>query len=431
MFLLSAGGLSILLLLLTLLTYGLYRSFSMPADIMFAICIAELVENTSLVASAIYFKVHTSRSIPADFHGACTSIGIFYTLGNTASLIYNLIFCIVVSTSLKKTLKGTLFRQSRYHVLALIFVGGVTAALASTRAIGTGFNGVCGYKLSSRESISRFIVELVICSICLACMLQFRAKIPRNDYFQKVAVFGYYYYYMGMFSLIQVATTISFMVGNIACRTGSPYSSHIITYSIFVSTIFSILLSYFLVLLRFAHPVVRIRLRQLLCGDEKSEEEEDPWLGNLLESIKGSQIISIFSGILITTAHYEHKIPQGAIGEQHFRTNYVMGLNEAISDEYILRRSNPRESALVRQKLEGLRALDYEVTLYAAGMFARLISAELDANIFRSFDLGRNIPLIKMKSLLNGGKSGEFLFSSYDHQFIFKTIKQDEALVYI
>ena len=96
--------------------------------------------------------------MPTNFEGACMTIGVFFTIGNTASLIYNLLFCIVVSASMKKTLKGTLFNQKRYHLIVMVFVTGITLAIGLTNTLGTGFNGVCGYKLSNRESLSRFIL---------------------------------------------------------------------------------------------------------------------------------------------------------------------------------------------------------------------------------------------------------------------------------
>lgn len=103
-----------------------------------------------MVASAAYFKAHPSSTEPPDFESACVTMGIFYTIGNTSSLIYNLIFCVVLSFSLKKTLKGSLFNQVRYHALAIVFIISAAVALGVTETLGTGFNGICGYKISNR-----------------------------------------------------------------------------------------------------------------------------------------------------------------------------------------------------------------------------------------------------------------------------------------
>ena len=32
---------------------------------------------------------------------------------------------------------------------------------------------------------------------------------------------------------------------------------------------------------------------------------------------------------------------------------------------------------------------------------------------------------------MNGGKSGELFFGTYDHRLIFKSIREDEALAYL
>lgn len=64
--------------------------------------------------------------------------------------------------------------------------------------------------------------------ICLFSMYMFRAKVPKSSYFQKASVFGYYYYYMGLFSVIQALNTIGYLIGNISCRTGTGVTGKII-----------------------------------------------------------------------------------------------------------------------------------------------------------------------------------------------------------
>lgn len=76
MFLLSAGGLSVVLLALTLASWYVYKSFSTPSDIMLAICLSEFVENISLFVQAgnqnanylVYFTSYdSSQNVPPDF----------------------------------------------------------------------------------------------------------------------------------------------------------------------------------------------------------------------------------------------------------------------------------------------------------------------------------------------------------------------------
>ena len=257
-------------------------------------------------------------------------------MGYIGSLVYNVLFCIMLAYSLKNILKGTLFTRNRYHILALATVGAATLSVALTSNVGTDIKGVCGFKIANQESIARFVVELLICILCVYSMHRFNSKIPKNEYFQKQAVFGYYYYYMGIYTFIQVAATTSHMISSIGCRSGSSYTSTLITVSNTLSIVFSILLSFALIFLRWSHPILQYRVRMLLCGKEdmsQLEEEEnremlenDTWLGCLLESIKGSQILSFIAGISISFTQHEQNLPR-ELTPYHFTKVYVIKLN--------------------------------------------------------------------------------------------------------
>lgn len=138
-------------------------------------------------------------------------------------------------------------------------------------------------------------------------MLKFRNKIPRNTYFLQQAVFGFYFYYMGIFCAIQCGTSLSFLVANILCRIESGPIS-IIGYAFSIGNSIQIMLSYVLFVLRFSHPILQLRLRKIFGilrpSDEetdgnRNDEEENSWVGCLIESIKGSQILSFLSAITI------------------------------------------------------------------------------------------------------------------------------------
>lgn len=119
-------------------------------------------------------------------------------------------------------------------------------------------------------------------------MYLFQAKIPKSSYFKRASLFGFYYYYMGIFSAVQILSTLGYLIGNIACRTGSAITSDIIEVSITFGSCESIILSYVLVFLRFKHPVLRMNLKKtcnfkkqpFLMADE--EEGEEIWLGSLI-----------------------------------------------------------------------------------------------------------------------------------------------------
>jgi hypothetical protein len=107
-------------------------------------------------------------------------------------------------------------------------------------------------------------------------------------------------------------------------------------------------LSFVLILLRFSHPAVRLKIKKIFnptyeikLEEEEEEEdsssnnnpEEEPWLGSLLESIKGSQILSFLSAILVTFAEQRNKIQkEGTMSKFSFAKNYKLKLNESMTD---------------------------------------------------------------------------------------------------
>lgn len=68
----------------------------------------------------------------------------------------------------------------------------------------------------------------------------------------------------------------------------------------------------------------------------------------------------------------------------------------------------------MKHKLGGLRALEYDVRVYAIEIFAEML-ARTDANVFRSFNINENLYMVKEKAYSDGGKSGEFFFGTYDN----------------
>lgn len=171
-----------------------------------------------------------------------------------------------------------MFSKVRYHALIIISVTVITLSLSLSQVTNSGFSGICGYKLQNRESFARFFGDMLIVGICVFSMIMFKSKIPKSTYFKKVSVFGFYYYYMGCFIVIQAISSTGYLVGNIACLLNSSAASNIILISTTFATCSSILLSYVLMGLRFAHPLLRMKIRKLflrLRGKNDFDPDED------------------------------------------------------------------------------------------------------------------------------------------------------------
>ena len=110
----------------------------------------------------------------------------------------------MMAYSIKYTLKSSLLLNPAFYrtVSFLVFVV-VNAGIQGAGNTGQGFDGICGFKVANQQSLARMILELFTCLICVYCMYKFKQKIPKNSYFQNQAVFGYYYYYMGIFAFSQ------------------------------------------------------------------------------------------------------------------------------------------------------------------------------------------------------------------------------------
>ena len=103
------------------------------------------------------------------------------------------------------------------------------------------------------------------------------------------------------------------------------------------------------------------------------------WLGSLLESIRGSQVFSFLTGMLIT--HIEFKNESGSIKEIDFTTHYVFKIDEFSADTYLEKRVNPRASMKVNKELGGIKPLDFEVTSYCPRFFHKITEEMSSINL--------------------------------------------------
>ena len=65
-----------------------------------------------------------------------------------------------------------------------------------------------------------------------------------------------------------------------------------------------------------------------------------------------------------------------------------------MTEDYIRRRITNRDSHFARQKKEGLTTLRYEVKIYTPEFYSWVFRGE-KINLFSSFDLRKNIMLVK------------------------------------
>lgn len=99
-------------------------------------------------------------------------------------------------------------------------------------------------------------------------MINFKVKLPKNEYFQKQSVFGFYFYYMGAFVLTQVISSISFLVSDIVCKVNSVDITQVLYVLYSISIVVSIALSYAIAFVRFQQPILRKKIRSCFVKEE-------------------------------------------------------------------------------------------------------------------------------------------------------------------
>ena len=105
-------------------------------------------------------------------------------------------------------------------------------------------------------------------------MYCFKTKMPKNEFFANQTLFVYYFIYMGVFVLTQLINTISYLASDIMCKLNVEnvlFKLHVF-YSI--GMVASICLSYFVVFIRFKHPLLVKKLKKKFEIKEFNKEKD-------------------------------------------------------------------------------------------------------------------------------------------------------------
>lgn len=134
------------------------------------------------------------------------------------SLYYNAFFCVSLAYSIRHTLRKPMLSQIKSHLLYLVAVLMAILIIIFTSDSKKPLNGICIYEITNSTSLGLFLFHLVISIICIYSLIKFKSKIPKNTYFQQQSHFGYYYVYMIIFSGVEMANSILYLVGKICCQ---------------------------------------------------------------------------------------------------------------------------------------------------------------------------------------------------------------------
>lgn len=254
-FMFTIGSLSVLFLALSLLTWFPYPSFALPADIVFIIIVTQLLDNLSSLTQVIYYAINKGDAIPDSFQRVCSGLGFFNMLGNIVAIYYNAFFCVSLAYSINYTLRKPFLDRFKSHILCLMAVVAAIFIVIFMANPTQPLTGICIYKIANETSLGLFLLHLLIFVICVYSLKKFKAKVPKNTFFQQQSHFGYYYIYMIIFAGVEALHTILYFVGNICCQNKVSNLTDVLKNIETISSTINVLQAFATVALRFGHPI--------------------------------------------------------------------------------------------------------------------------------------------------------------------------------
>jgi hypothetical protein len=190
-------------------------------------------------------------------------------MGNAVALYYNTFFCVSLAYSINNTLRKPFLDNLKMNLLCFLATASAILIIIFTQNAGSPLSGICIYRLANQSSLGVFFVHLLLLSICLYSMKKFRAKIPKNSYFEKRSHFRYYNSYLVFFALCELANTILYLIGNISCQTQSNSISELLNNLYSAANVIAVLQGLGIALLRLSHPKFIAQLKKKWKGKGK------------------------------------------------------------------------------------------------------------------------------------------------------------------
>jgi len=142
------------------------------------------------------------------------------------------------------------------------------------------------------------------------------------------------------------------------------------------------------------------------------------WLDLIGKNIRLNFTCSILTGILVAHHRFQKKKKQKKIMEDDILRSNSLFFREkmklSIKEKYYTAEGQEEEKNLL-------------MTVHSGHMFNEILEKDREfIDIEKSLNIARNYANIEMMNKSEGGKSGEFFFSSFDNKLLIKTIKKSD-----
>lgn len=151
--------------------------------------------------------------MPQGFLTFCNTLGIFTLIGWIGLNYYNMIFCFVLSHSVRNTLKGVYLTPIKYHIVAIVVMIILPIIIFLTNGIGRSINSICAIKYTDAAPFIVMAIPFLLIIIAIISVYRFKTGIPKNSFFQHQSVYYYYYVYIFVVIVLQLLIILLSIVG--------------------------------------------------------------------------------------------------------------------------------------------------------------------------------------------------------------------------
>ena len=156
--------------------------------------------------------------MPYKFLTFCDTIAVFVLVGWIGLNYYNMIFCFVLSHSVRNTLKGTMLTPLVYHSIGVVVMALFPVIIYFTNGVGRSITSICAIKYSNTAPFIIMAVPAILIIVAIISVYRFRTGIPKNSFFKHQSVYSYYFIYIFVVIIFQLVISILELIGDLNCR---------------------------------------------------------------------------------------------------------------------------------------------------------------------------------------------------------------------
>ena len=452
----------------TVLILGFIRVKEMrepPGDIVLALAVSNLILSIEWGVQSV-LKLHNMID---DKSVSCSVTGIFDVFSRVFSSFYIFAFFCFYFSATRPSLKITNIPQYLWHLVPLCVASPIILLTSYFDQYGLDDTCICSFNPSN--ATANLVIGILWQGLSLLLLVIFPVymswavgkSLPECRAFS-LARYKFLRHYRAYVIVIALINLILCVIGMILAGTDSNTEDMgtWITVLKYIDNVFTVLAPLALISIRLFDPNLKQYWYRVFCCYKASRESlQVNLLGEVLtedldgrrsevslsmreirRNLKGTpsliqiQLTRRIQGLysLLSAVHYFWRISKTtqltnyANSADGYKVNYkklAKMADKVLVNEASLKRELPEIAQELR--IKDNRIFEGALTAYAPAIFGEIVEMDKEMSALRiSLDLSANYHQILKAGNFEGGKSGEFFFSSYDNKLIIKTISDRE-----